>query len=186
MPSRSVAPGGAPVGAMTRTWPPFPPGVGLDPGPPHHAHRRTRRRARLAHGRRHPGHEAANCDQLPVCDGDSFVGVIAANDLVQLDQILETAQPGCRQPRGLIRSMPAPPLPWRAVDVSQIGRFLLVAALVLAVTGLLLLLAGAVGLGRLPGDLAFGRRNVRIYVPIATSIVLSIVATIVLNLLSRR
>jgi hypothetical protein len=72
------------------------------------------------------------------------------------------------------------------VDVSQIGRYLLVAALVLGATGLLLLLAGGLGLGRLPGDLAFGKKNVRVYVPIATSIVLSVVATIVLNLLSRR
>ncbi len=72
------------------------------------------------------------------------------------------------------------------MDVSQIGKYLLVAAVVLAATGLILLLAGGLGLGRLPGDLAFGKKNVRVYVPIATSIILSIVATIVLNLLSRR
>ncbi len=72
------------------------------------------------------------------------------------------------------------------MDVSHVGRYLLVAALVLAATGLLLLLAGSLGLGRLPGDLAFGKRNVRVYVPIATSVILSVVATIVLNLLSRR
>jgi hypothetical protein len=72
------------------------------------------------------------------------------------------------------------------VDVSQIGKYLLVAAIVLAATGLVLLLAGGLGLGRLPGDLAFGKKNVRVYVPIATSIILSIVATIILNILSRR
>jgi hypothetical protein len=72
------------------------------------------------------------------------------------------------------------------VDVSHIGKYLLVAALVLAATGGLLLLAGGLGLGRLPGDLAFGKKNVRVYVPIATSVILSVVATIVLNILSRR
>jgi hypothetical protein len=72
------------------------------------------------------------------------------------------------------------------MDVSQIGKYLLVGALVLAATGGLLLLAGGLGLGRLPGDFAFGGRNVRVYVPIATSIILSVVATIILNLLSRR
>jgi hypothetical protein len=72
------------------------------------------------------------------------------------------------------------------MDVSHIGRYLLVGALVLAATGGLLLLAGGLGLGRLPGDFAFGRKNVRVYMPIATSIVLSVVATIVLNLLARR
>jgi hypothetical protein len=72
------------------------------------------------------------------------------------------------------------------MDVSQIGKYLLVAAVILAATGLLLVLAGGLGLGRLPGDFAFGKKNVRVYVPIATSIVLSVVATIVLNLLFRR
>jgi hypothetical protein len=72
------------------------------------------------------------------------------------------------------------------VDVSHIGKYLLVAALVLAATGLVLLLAGGLGVGRLPGDFAFGKKNVRVYVPIATSVILSVVATIVLNLLFRR
>ena len=72
------------------------------------------------------------------------------------------------------------------MDASHIGTFLLVAALVLAATGLILLLAGGLGLGKLPGDFAFGKKNVRIYVPIATSIILSVVGTIVLNLFFRR
>ena len=72
------------------------------------------------------------------------------------------------------------------MDVSGIGRVLLVAALVLAIAGGLFLVAAALGVGRLPGDLAFGKGNVRVYVPLATSIVLSVVATIVLNLLFRR
>ena len=72
------------------------------------------------------------------------------------------------------------------MDASHIGKYLLVAALVLGVTGLLLLLAGGLGVGRLPGDFAFGKKNVRVYVPIATSIILSVVGTIVLNLFFRR
>ena len=66
------------------------------------------------------------------------------------------------------------------------GRWLLVAALVVGLTGLALVALGALGIGRLPGDLSFGKGNVRVFVPLATSIVLSIVATIVLNLLIRR
>lgn len=72
------------------------------------------------------------------------------------------------------------------VDAAQIGRFLLIAAIVLAVTGGLLLLGSALGIGRLPGDLSFGKGNVRVVVPLASSIVLSVVATIVLNLFLRR
>ena len=72
------------------------------------------------------------------------------------------------------------------MDASQIGRFLLVAALVLGVVGLLLLAGSALGLGRLPGDLSFTRGRTRVYLPLATSILVSIVATIALNLLLRR
>ncbi len=53
-------------------------------------------------------------------------------------------------------------------------------------TGLVLVAASALGVGRLPGDLRFGRGNVRVYVPLATCLVLSVVATLVLNLLLRR
>lgn len=72
------------------------------------------------------------------------------------------------------------------MDALQIGKILLVGAVVLAAVGLVFLAGSALGVGRLPGDLSFGKKNVRVYVPIATSVVLSIVATIVLNLLSRR
>ncbi len=72
------------------------------------------------------------------------------------------------------------------MDAAQIGRWLIVAAVVLALAGGVLLVGGWLGLGRLPGDLSFGRGNSRVYVPLATSLVVSIVATIVLNLIARR
>ena len=72
------------------------------------------------------------------------------------------------------------------MDASQIGRLLLLGALVLAVAGGIVIGASALGLGRLPGDLAFGKGNVRVYVPLATSIVVSVVATVIVNMLLRR
>lgn len=72
------------------------------------------------------------------------------------------------------------------MDAGQIGRWLVVAAVVLAVAGGALLVGSRLGLGRLPGDLAFGRGGTRVYVPLATSLLVSIVATIVLNVLARR
>lgn len=72
------------------------------------------------------------------------------------------------------------------MDASHIGRFLLVGGVVLAIVGLLFLAGSALGIGHVPGDFSFGKRNVRVYVPIATSVILSIVATIVLNLVFRR
>ncbi len=71
------------------------------------------------------------------------------------------------------------------MQTSHIGRWLLVAALVTGLTGLVLLLLGRLGVGRLPGDFSFGSGNVRVFVPLATSILLSIVATIILNLIRR-
>lgn len=73
-----------------------------------------------------------------------------------------------------------------AWDMGDIGRALVVIGLVVAVVGVLLMAAGAVGLGRLPGDFEFRRGNVRIYVPLATSLVLSLLLTLVLGLLTRR
>lgn len=70
--------------------------------------------------------------------------------------------------------------------MGDIGRALVVIGLAVAAVGVLLVAAGAVGLGRLPGDLVFRRGNVRIYVPLATSLVLSLLLTLVLGLLTRR
>lgn len=72
------------------------------------------------------------------------------------------------------------------MELSQVGRFLVVAGLVVAVVGVLFVVGSALGLGRLPGDFSWGKGNVRVYVPVASSIVLSIVLTVVLNLLLRR
>lgn len=66
------------------------------------------------------------------------------------------------------------------------GRVLILLAVVLGVVGALFVVGGRVGLGRLPGDFSWGRGNVRVYAPIATSIVLSLVLTVVLNLVMRR
>jgi DUF2905 family protein len=64
-----------------------------------------------------------------------------------------------------------------------IGRILLVTGVVLAVVGGLLILLGRF---HLPGDLTFRSGGVTVYVPIATSIILSIVLTVALNLLFRQ
>lgn len=73
------------------------------------------------------------------------------------------------------------------MPLDDLGRTLLVLGLALAGLGALLLLAGHVPwLGRLPGDLSFERDNVRVYLPLATSLLLSLLLTILLNLLARR
>jgi hypothetical protein len=72
------------------------------------------------------------------------------------------------------------------MDLSGLGKALLVASVVLAVAGVLLILMGRGVLPRLPGTAVFGRGNVRVFVPIGLSILLSVVLTIALNLFFRR
>ena len=72
------------------------------------------------------------------------------------------------------------------MNLSDIGRLLIGAGVVIAIIGVVFVAGGRLGLGRLPGDFRFGSGNVRVYVPLATSIVLSIIATILLNLFLRR
>lgn len=68
-----------------------------------------------------------------------------------------------------------------------IGKLLIIAGLFLVVFGVLLLLVGKIpGIGRLPGDIYVHRGNFTFYFPLATCILLSILLTIVLNLLFRR
>ena len=71
-----------------------------------------------------------------------------------------------------------------------IGRYLLLTGAVLAVAGLVLILAERAGFlpGRRPGDLSFRSNSGKFTLdfPIVTSVVLSIVVTLVLWLVSRR
>lgn len=57
--------------------------------------------------------------------------------------------------------------------------------IILVAAGLLWPLIQKAGLGRLPGDLAFGGENFRVYIPITTSILISIVLSFVLWLINR-
>ncbi len=63
------------------------------------------------------------------------------------------------------------------------GRTLLVFGIILAVVGGGLMLFGRF---QLPGDITFKSGSVTVYIPIATSIILSVLLTVVLNLLFRQ
>lgn len=68
----------------------------------------------------------------------------------------------------------------------SLAKILVGAGVVLVLAGLLVAVGGRLGLGRLPGDLRFGSDNVRVYVPVTTMIIVSLVLTIVVNLFLRR
>ena len=67
--------------------------------------------------------------------------------------------------------------------MGDVGRLLLVLGVVLAVIGAALMLLGRF---HVPGDFTFRSGNTTVYIPLATSIILSVVATIVLNLVFRQ
>ncbi|MBI3080385.1 MAG: DUF2905 domain-containing protein [candidate division NC10 bacterium] len=69
----------------------------------------------------------------------------------------------------------------------SLGRMLLLIGVTLVLLGGLLLLVGKVPfLGRLPGDIVIERKNFTFYFPLATSILLSIVLTLLFSLFGRR
>jgi uncharacterized membrane protein YidH (DUF202 family) len=72
------------------------------------------------------------------------------------------------------------------MDLSGMGKFLVIAGIVLVAMGLLFVLTGKGLIPRLPGDLRFGKGKTHVYIPLGTSIVLSVVLTIVLSLFFRR
>ncbi len=71
--------------------------------------------------------------------------------------------------------------------MADLGKFLLVMAGIIAVLGLLLLFAGKLNLplGRLPGDIIYRGKNTVIYFPLATSLTISIVLSLLLWLINR-
>ena len=75
-------------------------------------------------------------------------------------------------------------------NLSGAGWVLLVSGLVLSAVGALLIVSpripGMDRLGQLPGDLVVERGPVTIFVPIVSSLVISVLLTIVLNLILRR
>jgi uncharacterized membrane protein len=72
------------------------------------------------------------------------------------------------------------------VGLEALGKVLIGGAVVLLVLGGLLFLLGRFGLDRLPGDLVFKRGGITLYIPIGLMILLSVVGTIVLNIIFRR
>jgi hypothetical protein len=69
---------------------------------------------------------------------------------------------------------------------AEVGRFLVIAGAVVVVVGMIFMVSDKLPIGRLPGDFSFGSGRFKIYLPVATSILLSVLITILLNFFSRR
>jgi len=70
--------------------------------------------------------------------------------------------------------------------VPEVGRLLVVVGAFVALIGLVFMVGGRIPfLGRLPGDISFSRGNTHFYFPLVTSLLLSVVLTVLLNLFFR-
>lgn len=76
------------------------------------------------------------------------------------------------------------------MELPGIARLLIGVGLAIALSGLLLLAASQIPglreLGRLPGDIVIERGSTTIFVPIVTSILLSVILTVLVNVVFRR
>lgn len=69
----------------------------------------------------------------------------------------------------------------------NIGRLLIILGLVIAAVGLLLTFSGKIPwLGRLPGDIVIQRRNFTFYFPLATSLMISALLTLLFWIFGRK
>lgn len=72
-------------------------------------------------------------------------------------------------------------------SIEDFGKILIIGGLIIIAIGALLLLSGKITwLGRLPGDILIQKKNFTFYFPLATSILLSIVLSIILWLFLRK
>jgi hypothetical protein len=72
-------------------------------------------------------------------------------------------------------------------DFSGFGKILIIIGLVIAGLGFLVLLGGKIPwIGRLPGDFYYKGKNFTFYLPLATSIIISVILTIILMFINRK
>jgi Protein of unknown function (DUF2905) len=71
------------------------------------------------------------------------------------------------------------------MDLSTVGRLLLLVGIIVAAVGGFLALGGRLPFGRLPGDISIQGQNGGFFFPIVSCIVISVVLTVVLNIVIR-
>lgn len=69
--------------------------------------------------------------------------------------------------------------------MESVGKVLVGLAVLMAVVGGIFYLLGRAGVGSLPGDMSFGRGNWRVFFPLGSSILISIILSVLLTLFFR-
>ena len=70
------------------------------------------------------------------------------------------------------------------MQFAELGKILVTAGVIISVLGLIFMAADKLPLGRLPGDLNFGRDGFQIFIPISTCLLISVVITLIVNFFS--
>jgi hypothetical protein len=72
-------------------------------------------------------------------------------------------------------------------DLQPFGKFLLIAGILISCIGLIIMFIDKIPfIGKLPGDIHFKKENFSFYFPIATSILISIILSLLFYFFSRR
>jgi len=67
--------------------------------------------------------------------------------------------------------------------MSDFGKLLILFGIIIVIVGIVLLISPKIPwLGRLPGDILIRRKNFTFYFPLVTSIIISIILTLLINL----
>lgn len=71
--------------------------------------------------------------------------------------------------------------------MNQLGRALIGIGLLIAAAGAVLVLAGKLNIpfGKLPGDITYQKKNLTVFAPFGTMLVVSLVLSIIFNIFSR-
>ena len=65
------------------------------------------------------------------------------------------------------------------------GKYLIIFGIVFVIIGVFLFVGGRIGLGKLPGDIIVRKKNFVFYFPLITCIIISIILTLIFNLIPR-
>ena len=69
--------------------------------------------------------------------------------------------------------------------MGDIGKILIIAGLVLLAAGIIFILYPRLPLGKLPGDIIIKKGSFTFYFPLATSIIISIILTVIIYFIGR-
>ncbi len=66
----------------------------------------------------------------------------------------------------------------------SLGPFVVLAGIIIVVAGVLIWTGGLSWFGRLPGDIRIERDNVRVYIPLVSMLLVSVVGSLVLSVIA--